>query len=492
MATTAAYNEFVRVYSDPEGTQTRGQYQSRAGHYMLMWQRYSNALFDNPAAWTAYKTKYRIYRNTRSIYNPARRLVDFYSAIVYPGFLTSDGKPLPDGTPTAIPLAPDTPPQLTAAVGQLWQWSNWQTGKGLLPRYGAALGDVLLEVVDDTERGKVTLDVIWPGLVTALELDMYGNVKGYTIEYTYEDKAANKVFAYKREVDSEKVSTYRDNKPWAYSEDGWQYDNPYGFVPACWVQHVNTGGDHGEPALRNVAAIDELNSLASDALDQGHRILNSPILIAGEGIAGLDENTKGDTTNAQEPRTRSREGIHVIRGAAGSTVNTLRLEPGEALALIERLVTMVESDHPELSMYTQLRSMGQVTGPAADRLFGDVQGLVDAARANYDTQSIKAFQMAVAIGGWRANSGAWGPTFALTRQQQAFVPFNLESFTAGDLDLEIMPRPLVAITERERLEIERLRASVQSETTPAPTLAQGIADRLRVAGNGAPVPVQAS
>ena len=32
-------------------------------------------------------------------------------------------------------------------------------------------------------------------------------------------------------------------------------------------------------------------------------------------------------------------------------------------------------------MYQQMREMSQITGPAADRLFGDVVALVDAARA---------------------------------------------------------------------------------------------------------------
>lgn len=485
MATLAARAEFIRVYSDPEGTQTRGAFESRAGRYLYLWQYYNNAAFDQLAQWGAYKGKHHLYRHTRSIYNPVRRLVDFYSGMVYPGYLTSDARPLPDGTPGAIPLPDDTPPALRAAVGQLWQWSNWQTGKALLPRYGAALGDVLLEVIDDTERGKVTLDVVWPGLVREMALDMYGNVKSYTIEYTFEEE--DKTYTYTRTVDSRTVRTWRDGKAWDYSGAGPEYANPYGFVPACWCQHVATGGEHGEPAVRNIAAIDELNSLAAHALDQAHRILEAPILVSGESISQLAANTKDAATGSGDVESQRQESIKLLRGSAGSTVNTLRLDPGEAMAQIERLLATIEADHPELSMYNQLRSMGELTGPAADRMLGDVQTYVDAARANYDTQSVKAFQMAIAIGGWRAGRGDWGPRPLLTRQQQVFTPFDLDSYAAGNLDMEIMPRPLVAITERERLEIERLRVAVQAETQPQPvTLAAGIADRLRAAGN-APV-----
>jgi hypothetical protein len=482
MATRAAVSEFVRVYNDPEGTQTRGAFQTRAGRYIYLWQYYNNAAFEELAGWGAYKGQHHLYRHTRSIYNPVRRLVDFYGGIVYPGYLTSDAMPLPDGTPCAIPISEDTSPALRAAVGQLWQWSNWQIGKALLVRYGAALGDVLLEVIDDTERGKVTLDVTWPGLVRDLELDMYGNVKSYTIEYEYEED--DRTYTYTRMVDSESVRTLRNGQPYAYSEAGAEYANPYGFVPACWVQHTVTGGEHGDPAVRNIAAIDELNSLAAHTLDQAHRILETPILISGERIEQLEANSKDDSTASLDVRSQRQESIKLLRGSAGAGVHTLRLDPGEALANIERLLANIEADHPELSMYNQLRSMGELTGPAADRLLGDVQTYVDAARASYDTQSVKAFQMAVAIGGWRAQRGDWGPRPLLNRQQQAFAPFDLDSYQAGDLDMEIMPRPLVAITERERLEIERLRAAVQMETQPqAATVTAGIADRLRVAGS---------
>lgn len=482
MATIAAVSEFVRVYSDPAGTQTRGAFASRAGRYLYLWQYYNNSAFDDLAEWGAYKGKHHLYRHTRSIYNPVRRLVDFYAGIIYPGYLTSDARPLPDGTPCAIPLPDDTPPALRAAVGQLWQWSNWQTGKALLPRFGAALGDVLLEVIDDPSKGKVRLDVVWPGLVRDLALDMYGNVKAYTLEYTYEEEGVT--YTYARTVDGETVRTWRDGKPYAYGDAGWEYANPYGFVPACWVQHIPTGGEHGDPAVRNIAAIDELNSLSAHALDQAHRILEAPILISGENISQLAANAKNDSTSSLDVESQRQESIKLLRGSPGSTVNTLRLDPGEALAQMERLLTIIENDHPELSMYSQLRSMGQLTGPAADRMLGDVQTHVDAARASYDTQSIKAFQMAIAIGGWRAQRGDWGPRPLLNRQQQAFTPFDLDSYAAGDLDMEIMPRPLVAITERERLEIERLRAAVQAETQPMPaTMAAGIADRLRAAGN---------
>ncbi len=90
--------------------------------------------------------------------------------------------------------------------------------------------------------------------------------------------------------------------------------------------------------------------------------------------------------------------------------------------------------------------MSQVTGPAASRLVGDVASRFAEAAASYDQANIKLFQMAVAIAGFRANSGAWG---TLNRQQQKFTPFDLESYERGDLDMSIMPRPLLVPTRSE-------------------------------------------
>jgi hypothetical protein len=46
----------------------------------------------------------------------------------------------------------------------------------------------------------------------------------------------------------------------------------------------------------------------------------------------------------------------------------------------------------------------------------------------------------------RANGGGWSE---LTAQQAKFKPFDLESYARGDLDMSIMPRPLLSPTALE-------------------------------------------
>ena len=110
-------------------------------------------------------------------------------------------------------------------------------------------------------------------------------------------------------------------------------------------------------------------------------------------------------------------------------------------------------------MYEQLRAQAQVTGPGAEKLVGDTVTYVIDARANYDTQSIKLHQMAVAIGGWRANTGAWGRQ--LTSQQRVFAPFDLTSYNRGELDFEITPRPLVPMSRMEAMQLEQMEMSIE-------------------------------
>ena len=457
----AAFWTVRRVFDDPSSQDREQAFNLRLSEYNLLWAYYSGSMFEKIAyplasyqafnrwnvPWGIYKQNYNLYRNIRLIYNPTKRLVDFYAGQVYPGVLSEDGLALPDGIPLAIPFSKDTPPQLKDAIAQLWQWSNWQARKAVLVRYGAALGSVLVEVVDDVEHGKVCLDVVWPGLLAGLDVDNAGNVKHYVLEYPAIDDQGQ--YIYRKEVDSESIRYFRDGQPFDYG-NGAIIENIYGFVPAVWIKHRDTGGIHGSPEISgSIGKIDELNSLASHVHDQIHKVIGAPIVLWANGnINNLFAAAKRAATNEFEAPPQEQEQLLMLKGPQGGSVESLagNLSLSDSAAFIDKLLGELEQDHPELTFYTELRSMSQVTGPAAARLVGDVAAKVQEAQASYDTQSIKLFQMATAIGGFRANSGAWG---ALNRQQQKFTPFSLDSYARGDLDIAIMPRPLVVPTKQE-------------------------------------------
>lgn len=456
MASTAAIAEFRRVYANPQAAAGTDANDERRAAYPLLWSYYENNAFEEAGKWAAYRSRYRLYKAIRPIYNPTRRLVDFYAGIVYQGAWTVDPAHMTEPH-TAIPFAEGTDRQLLGAIGQVFAWSNWQAYKGLAIRYGAALGDSMIAVVDDLARQKVYFEIIWPGNVAELERDARGNVTAYALEYDTTDDAG-RAYTYRREVDKTSFREYADGKQIE------ETPNPYGFVPAVWIQHTPTSADHGEPALRSLGKVDELNALAASANDQALRIHSAPLMVAGDNI-DLSPGTPAavrqrNPAAANKAAADTAQTIQIITGATGARIEAATMEAGETIALMEHLIAEIEHDHPEITMFTQLRGMSQVTGPAAERMFGDVATLVDAARAQYDRGTIALCQMAAAIGGWRLATGAWP---AGTRQQQLFAGFDLDSYAAGALDLTIQPRPLIPMTEEERIRIEQQRQALEAD-----------------------------
>lgn len=456
------YAAMRRVFDNPANDFTQDTFYQRELDYMLLWAYYNGSMFDKAArlinswgmtgwtyrSWDRYKANYNLYRNIRLVYNPTRRLVDFYAGTIYPGVLSEDGDDLPDGVSLAIPFSEDTTPELKDAVAQFWTWSNWQAKKSVEVRYGAALGSVLVEVVDDFEKGYVCAEIVWPGFIWDLVLDPSGNVESYTIQYSARDDEG--FYLYKKEVDINSFRYFRNDEPYDYGQ-GAEVPNLYGFVPAVWIKHLDVGSDHGSPVIAgSMAKIDELNSLVSHVHDQVHKVIGAPMIMWSAGsIANLFGTTKRGPTNEFTEPTTDQESILMLKGPPDGRVDQLagNLALGDTLPVIQQLIAEIEQDNPELTFYNQLREMSQVTGPAAARLVGDVAGRVTEAQAIYDQFNIRLFQMAVAIGGYRANSGAWGP---LNDQQKKFLPFNLDSYQRGDLEMAIMPRPLLTATKQEK------------------------------------------
>jgi hypothetical protein len=475
-AITNTYSAWRRVYSDPTQVQG-GKTITRYQWYNLLWAYYTNSAFEYIPnwgnQWGSYKQAYRLYRQIRSIYNPTSRLVDFYASQIYPGVLTIDSTTLPPGVQSAIPFAEDTDPALIAAIAQVWRWSNWQSTKSKMIRYAGATGNALVEVVDDLERGEVFLDVVWPGLVKYLDLSPSGDVRGFTLEYGAVDDDAF-TYTYRREVTPDTFKTFKNGSPFGYNGDPAVYPNPYGFVPAVWVKHRDGGGDYGAPVIHgSIGKIDELNSLASHIHDHIHRVIASPNVFWSKGdINKMFQTNKRPASEEMADPEMDRDNVLMLKGPEGGRVESLikDLNITDAFEGLDRLVAEIEADHPELAMYKELRSMSQVTGPAANRLLGDVVQIVSEAASSYDLASTHLFQMSVAIGGFRANSGDWTALGPLSTHQQAFLPFDLSSYGEGALDLQIMPRPLIPITESEELDLEIRRKSL---LTP-PTVAENI------------------
>lgn len=396
----------------------------------------------------SYRAQHRLYRQTRLLYNPIPALVGAYVSTIYPGVLSEDAKRLPEGIATAIPLAPDTPADLVAAISQAWRWSNWQAEKSYYVQTGALYGSCLLEVVDDLEAGKVWFRVRVPSEVASVTLDAAGNLKAYVLAYQARDSDGTP-YQYRKEWDTERWAEYRDDKR---SDGG---PNPYGLVPARWLRHRNCGRDFGEsPVARGLPMLRAINSQMSQLDDAIGKKAAAPILIGTstrlESLSGLVKREPTDDFGTAQ-RDADREDLLIWKAAPDTSVHSLASQI-DVSAVREHLADKVaryEAMYPELTYSRELRSMSTLTGPAAARLLADVAAIVYETQSTYDEQLIRASQIAVAIGGMRLADGLGGWA-ERTRQRDAFDGFDLDSYAAGALDFAILPRPLVPISGTER------------------------------------------
>ncbi len=420
------------------GSQEEIEFSSRQDLYLKRWGYYSSTAFEDISGWAKEKGDAGLYRYARQIYNPVSRLVEFYVNGLYPGVLTVDARVTPDGTPIAIPFAKDSDPKLMAAAGQIWEWSNWQDNKDVFVRYAAALGDVLVKVVDDLERQKVYFEVIHPRRVKTIDLDTAGNVKGYTLEYAVTIDGNNQT--YREEVTQEETRFFLDDKP-ANMGSGTVVKNVYGFVPAAWWRFCNLGDTYGAPAFWTaIRKIDEINDLASQISDNVKKYLESPILISGGSavrpLGQTAERSRGPQTTNRAPST-----LGILTAPEGASISTLEADVAQDVELLFKLIKSLEDDYPEITLYSDMRQMTQTTGPAADKLTGDVKNRFVSRAAAADVQTKKLIQMAVAIAGLRASDGSWRERMDYKREK--FKGFNLESYASGDLDFDIEMRPVI-------------------------------------------------
>jgi hypothetical protein len=426
------------------GKQT-GRNQERGWVYRRNWEFYRNTAFEELAYWSQYMNQKGLYKNTRLIYNPIKRQVNFYAGKVYPGRLSVDGRDLPYTVRNAIPFPDRMDQRLKEAVAQLWEWSNWQAKSKVMIRYASTAGNCLVEIIDDVEKGKVRFEVIWPEMVKDFSLDGFGNLNWYELEYQTVGEDGEEYTFYKR-VDKESITYRRNGELFNYDGQGGRVELGYGFVPAVWVKHKDLGGDFGVDCFDgDYVKLEELNSLATHGLDNLHKNIDPP-LIAWTNTS-LRNALKDMRTSQEANEYDERRDFKLLRGGENGKLEPMvgKLVTLELLEQVKSLLAEIESSNPELVYYQMMRDKQYVSGPGARSMIGDAETNYDEASANYDLASRKLFEMAVAIAGTRyeMNLGGWQLG---TRQQEKFSGWNLDSYAKDELNVEITPRPLMPWT----------------------------------------------
>lgn len=438
-----AFREAYLSSGEPQaGAACFGDVDARRLRYDLLWAYFENSAYRDIHLWAKkYKADFGLYRYTRGIYNPSYRLGTFWATHLMGGQLDPRAG---DGTePSAIPIM-DATASLRRAIVQLWQWSNWHANKDIFTLYGAVLGDVALKVIDDTDREKVYLQVLHPGLLKDVLFDPFGNVKGYTIEEERADPLGKRRSVTYTEVatrDGDLVvyQTFLNNSPYGWDTMPPEWDEPYGFVPLVVTQHHNVGLDWGWSELHpGLGKFREVDDLASKLHDQIRILVNAPMLLAGVAPPTTKPSVPQTAATTARPEP-GREEAPVLYGPVGATATPLvaPLDIAATSAEIKEGLNELERDYPELSLLIKTAS-GDASGRALRTARQPVETKVQQRRAAYDAALVRAQQMAVAIGGHRGYDG--------------FRGFSLDSYRAGKLDHHIGKRPVFAVDPLDDLE----------------------------------------
>jgi hypothetical protein len=434
---------------------------ARNNRYGLLWAQYDSTSYRNIHQWAQkYRKDYALYKYIRPIYNPAYRLGEFWKTHLYGGLLDPDA-----GETGAVPIATEIE-ALRPAIAELWKWSRWKVNKDLLTVKGTILGDTIIRIVDNVQRNRVYLELLYPGRFDWIVKDPFGNVKSYKIKEYRPDPIKMGVQVLYEELvtrDGDLVvwQTFRNREPFAWPENVdrsgqpvARWTEPYGFVPLVAIQHNEAGLKWGWSELHpSRAKVQEVDGLASQMSDQIRKTIDPVWLMKGiqkpkSGSVTMTKratspadtsNTETSTLNRPEPgreEINALWGVHVD-GGAEAMVPKLDLE--QTLAYLSSMLAELERDMPELSPDIHTSS-GDASGRALRVARQPVVSKVIQRRVNYDAGLVAAQQMAISIGGFRGYEGYQG--------------FNLESFGRGQLEHHIADRPVFEEDPLDSIEVQ--------------------------------------
>jgi len=446
----AALSTWREEYTIPAEYFDWDTYEARVSRYWANEAMYNNIQYRTVALIAAQiKSKYRLYKHIRPVYNPVKRLVDMYPTKAYPGSL--DTEMLETG---ALPITPQTETdagndQLVEAIKQVLKWSNFGKNKTLYPRTAAKLGDVFLKVVDDRQREKVRFEVLHPGKVKWCNFDPVGNITEVWIEYQRTDPTTDVKYKYSEFINKEMFATYRDGKPYAYYENMFgemvnEWPNEYGFVPLFLCAFSETDMYYGMTSFHSsIPKIHELNDAASIVNDAARMKVQQLLARSGADSATLNAANQSNASNRDEMPM-----LFLPKEASINPVSPT-LELGDAIVNVDKILAEVERDMPELAMY-RIREQGELSGVAIRSMYGDAVSKFTEANGQFDHTLKSAIQACISIGGMRGYDG--------------FEPFSLDSYDRGDLEFMIKERDII----EETIGLEsRLNLTMQAANNPA-------------------------
>jgi hypothetical protein len=405
------------------------------------------------------KRDFQAYRHVRAIASPFATVVDFHADhLLGPDVIDPDAGP-GNPVPSSLPIVPGKTANEKAvrtAVAALWEASVWQSNKELLGWYGAALGDVGIEVLTDEERQKVRMRVVHPGEIHDVSLDPYGNCKYVALERDEADPADPqkiRTVKYKKTITNEggtvTVREFRDGKPYQWpGSPAEEWDVPWGFVPFVLIRHQTRGKLWGVSELSKMLARGiELDSQLSALSDQVLKAIRVPWFV--KGITQRVDPRTGKPEKIRIEVSEERDDIPFLTcNATDVTIDPLvyDLPIAPASDHAKRLELIISRDYPELLASDPVGLAASAEARREARRKAEAK--IKARRTAYDSGIVRAHQMGMTMGGMLGFP--------------AFAGFTVTSFNDGKTDHKIGSRSVFGEDPLEVLERKKLEADTFS------------------------------
>jgi hypothetical protein len=472
-AVTAANSSFEEEYvsADPLDERSWERWENRVQRYRFLWANYENTPYSKRHNWSLQmRQAWDLYAHVRSVFSPAHALGEFYAQHLMGGRLdpeAGDGKSVPSALPIVIPKDSGDPESLRRAISAVWRDSNWQVNKTVWTRNGAVMGDTALQVVEDEARRKVYFSVVRPTSLKWVDVDPFGNVKGYVIEEqrgdpewdgTGQQPLVTFTEVCRKAGETIEFETYRSGEPydWRSYPDGRRGDTsswsrPYGFVPLVLTQHINVGLCWGWSEFHALLSrIRELDDLGSCITDQARRKLNNPIAFNTRRPNDAADNKARTADSEYAAREQSSVPLRGTQAIKWIDKDNLRGIPmagdlsisdvdGHARVLLESIY----HEYPELKVDTSDLS-GDTSGRSRRILRQAAEAKVNSRRAGYDDSLVRAHAMAVSVGSMGGDGGTPYP---------GFEGFTADSYSSGALVHQIGKRSVFAVDPLDDAEL---------------------------------------
>jgi hypothetical protein len=396
---------------------------------------------------------------TLPLRTPVHRTVEFYVAHIWPGNL-----------PDALPLVIENPnaDAITAAIHQVWTWSNFNAKKQYAVRLFAMTGDLIFKVVSttdseapDSDPTRVYLQVIDPATVSELEEDERGYVQRIRIDvpkistrrdvpdepYTYTelwDAQGMRIWNHKQSVDTNvfMLGTAIETKTLE--------DTGVSFLPFVHAKFRDVGETRGMPACWHaLPKIDQCDLMATEL----HRII-----FRFKSVLWALEQTAVDVTGRPLPPPRvtgaeedgTRQGRTIELGqerfiAVNGTMKCLvpPLQYDDLLHVVQAQEAEIAKDLPELRFY-EIQASTQIATETLRLLLAPALTRILEARGNAEAALIRANQIAL--------------TMAQKLGLAGFEPETIGTYEKGDFEHSIKPRDVWPMTEGEQADLLLKRA----------------------------------